>query len=213
MEFELALQEFDIGNKVLRLYVPIEKDVKNKYTKGSATTHNTSFPYWARVWASSIGLAGFIQEHPSYVRNKVILELAAGLGLPSFVAASHAQSVCVSDYQTEALFVINKSIRINKLTNVNTRLLDWHNLPDDLSCDVLLLSDVNYNPTEFKVLEQVLLYFMKKSATILLSSPQRLMAKSFIEALLPYCLKATEKEVSLNGTTTLVSIFVLSFHH
>jgi predicted nicotinamide N-methyase len=210
MGFELELREFVFGDKVVKLNVPKEEYVKSNYSIVKDSTSTTPFPYWAKVWPAAVGLGSFIQKYPSYVINKEILELAAGLGLPSIVAASYAQSVCVSDYQSEALIAIDKSILINRLNNVFTRLLDWNQLPAGISCDVLLLSDINYYPADFLILEKVLKSFLKKGITIILSTPQRLMAKPFIAPLLPYCIQSSEIEVYLNEATTMVSIFVLN---
>ena len=206
---ELKLQDIAIGNTSVKLYMPQPKGIKELYLKQKAGNEHTPFPYWAKLWPSALALSNFILKHTSLLSNKVVLELAAGLGLPSLVAAQYAQRVCCSDYLPEAIAVINKSIAANNFSNVVARLVDWNHIPDDLTPEVVLLSDINYDPQEFNTLQKVLVDFLHLGATILLSSPQRLMAKAFIENLLPWCAFKEEITTTDNSVTTVISVFVL----
>ena len=63
------------------------------------------------------------------------------------------------------------------------------------------MSDVNYDPEDFENLLQLILLFLAKGQTILLSTPQRLVGKAFITALLPFCKLNEEKwqdQVAIN---------------
>jgi predicted nicotinamide N-methyase len=168
-----------------------------------------AFQYWAKLWPSAIALSRYIAEHPDYIAGKQVVELAAGLGLPGIVAAHMAESVIISDYMPEAIAMARSTAALNGLSNVRCRLLDWKRLPADLAAEVLLLSDVNYEPADFEELFNVLTAFLRKGATILLSTPQRLMAKSFIGSLLPYCIAQDEQEIPGSPAGTFVSVFVL----
>lgn len=209
MNYEQELRSITIGNKTIRLFVPAESSVQRVYREQKEADSATPFPYWAKVWPSALALSAFVQQNPHYVSGKEVLELAAGLGLPSLLAAAYAHSVCCSDYLPEALEVIDRSIALNKATNISTRLLDWHRLPADLAPDVLLLSDINYDPQEFEVLYEVLTGFLQKGAVILLSTPQRLMAKPFIGQLLPWCRHQEELTVPALKEAALVTVMVL----
>ncbi|MBN8676533.1 MAG: hypothetical protein J0L56_20585 [Chitinophagales bacterium] len=57
----------------------------------------------------------------------------------------------------------------------------------------------------------MLLQFLQAGTTILLSTPQRLMAKSFIDKLLPFCVEQEEYSISINQyeQPALVSVLVL----
>ncbi len=80
-----------------------------------------------------------------------------------------------------------RSARHLQLANVTGKVLNWNQLPHDITADVLILSDINYGPNQFDRLNKVLQWFLQKGTTILISTPQRLMAKPFIEKLLPWC--------------------------
>jgi predicted nicotinamide N-methyase len=122
--------------------------------------------------------------------------VAAGLG---------AKHVCVSDRSHEAVQVLQQVIDLNGFNNIECCQLDWHHLPDNLHPDVLLLSDINYDPVEFETLFNVLTHFLQKGTLIILSTPQRLVAKSFINQFMPWCIHHESRQVEAIS----VSIYVL----
>lgn len=209
MTYELELRTVTVGDTTLQLFVPIESSVKRVYDEQKEVEGTITFPYWAKLWPSALALSTFLQKQPQYITGKEVLELAAGLGLPSLLAAGYARTVVCSDYLPEALEVVARTIALQGATNLTTQLLDWHRLPPDLAPDVLLLSDINYDQKEFEVLYRVLKGFLQRKTLILLSTPQRLMAKPFIERLLPWCVQQVEIPVPFNGETTTVSVLVL----
>lgn len=165
-----------------QLYTPEAKDLQAVWNSGGLQ----HFPYWGKCWPAAIALSAFIAKNPAFVHDKKVLELAAGLGLPSLVAATYAKEVVCSDYLNEPLLFIKKSATENNLSNIETRIIDWHHLPADLLTDVLLLSDINYDPSSFEALDQLISFFLEQNALIILSTPQRIMAKSFIEKWIPF---------------------------
>lgn len=208
MADKLSLEIIEFGDTSIKLYVPGYDYVKQKYEESKLNASGPDFPYWAKIWPAAIGMCNFISAHSSLVRGKKVLELAAGLGLPSLLAAAYAAEVCCSDYLQDAIDVIDRSIAINEYNNIYARLLNWHHLPQTLHADVLLMSDVNYDEEEFAVLYKVVEKFISSGTTIILSTPQRLMAKSFIGKLLPWIAHQEEMEINV-PERTFVSIFVL----
>ena len=144
------------------------------------------FPYWGKCWPAAIALSNFIEKNTTLVQNKNVLELAAGLGLPSLVAARYAKQVICSDYLPEPLSFVQMSATENGIRNIETRIINWHHIPADLLTDVVLLSDVNYDPASFDALDQLLSFFLEQNTLIILSTPQRIMAKPFIEKWMPF---------------------------
>lgn len=188
------------------LFVPDPLVIRGQYSTASGETT----PYWAQVWPAAQGLYRFLTLHSGYISNKTIIELAAGLGLPSLFAARYAASVLCSDYDPEAVNYCRRSAAAAGLNNFEAAILDWNNLPASLHADVVMLSDVNYEPAEFDRLSQVFERLLEMGTTILLSSPQRLMAKPFIAQWLPWCIEQEEFLVSSQGATHAISVFVLS---
>jgi predicted nicotinamide N-methyase len=190
----------------LELLIPAPSAVKANYQQLLQQGYAVPFPYWAQIWPAARALSIFLNDHSEYIFDKQVLELAAGLGLPSLVAAaSGAKKVCVSDESEEAVQVLQKVISHNRFNNIESRCLNWHQLPPHLQPEVLLLSDINYDPVEFDTLFDVLTNFLQKGTLIILSTPQRLMAKPFISRLMPWCIQQQNVQAAENS----VSIYVL----
>ncbi len=211
MTQNLLLETIPLTHTSVSLYVPEPTHVKALYQLQLNTDTSTPFPYWSQVWPAAIAMAEFLALNPCFIHNKTVLELAAGLGLPSLVAAKVAKEVYCTDYLPEAISVIEQSITHNQLKNMNGGLLDWNKLPTPLpQADIVLLSDINYNPADFDRLHQVLKAFLQQGSTLLLTTPQRLLAKPFIEMLLPWCRLKEEVEVVRNRAVVSVTVLVLA---
>ena len=78
--------------------------------------------------------------------------------------------------------------------------------------DAILLSDINYEPNAFATLKTLVFSLLHQGKTILLSTPQRLMAKDFIHLLLPVCKQQEERTVYAEETQTAITILVLGNH-
>jgi len=204
MNFPLQLQKIEFHNGVVELFVPEATAVKEAYQK-----EKIAFPFWSQVWPAAKALTQFLLTNSFYTENKSVLEIGAGLGLPSLVAARNATAVLCTDSSTEAVQVVAQSATYCALTNFTTAVLDWHHLPQDLVADVLLLSDINYEPDAFPALRKMLDHFLEKGTTVLLSTPQRLMAKAFVLALLPHCIKQEELLVKDGNENVIVTVMVL----
>lgn len=141
--------------------------------------------------------------------SKNVLELAAGIGLPSIVAASFATQVCCSDKDEEAVAVAEKNASLNHCSNMSFACYDWGQLPPGITADTLLLSDVNYEPETFPRLLQIITQFLENNTTIILSTPQRLMAKPFITSLMKNAIAQHSFEINFEGEQHVISLFVL----
>ena len=209
MELQTIFQSFRFGDYQVNAFVPEPSALQQAYEKQLQTDPTTPTPYWAQVWPSAFALCEFIATEPQWLENKKVLELAAGLGLPSFLAAQIATEVVCSDYVPAAVELMQQSIERNQLSTTKATVIDWNNITDDLSCDVLLLSDINYEPQVFETVFNVIVSFLQKGTTVILSTPQRLMAKPFIDRILPYSIFWDEKFVSSNGPVVACSVYVL----
>lgn len=210
MKYPIQLQYIYLPNGPFSLYLPEQGAVAGIYRQLQAQNEMEPFPYWARLWPSAIALAAFLQKQPQWVAGKQVAELAAGVGLPSLVAANHAKQVWCSDISKEAMEVAAKSAGLHLLDNVEFEACNWNNLPAVFDAEVVLLSDINYEPSVFDQLEKVLTGLLQRGCTLLLATPQRLMAKPFLEKLSGFIAGSHEERVETDGQITFVSIFVLN---
>jgi len=207
MAIHLHKENYLIGERSFTLLVPDALQVKHSYQQGERR-----FPYWSQVWPSARALSAFLLAHPVYVQGMTVLELAAGLGLPSLVASEFARSVICSDLEPEAVETVQQLARLHRRTNLEARVIDWDHFPPNLSADVLLLSDVNYEPAAFEKLRTIIQTFLRNGSTVVLTTPQRLVAKSFLEPLLEYCVHTGESSIEHAGTSVRITVAVLRYN-
>lgn len=201
-----SLQIFNTNRHELSVYVPEPAAVREHYKE-----HPADFPYWSQIWPAALGLCEFLEMNTGYLENRTVLELAAGLGLPSLLAAHYSKWVHCSDYLPEAVALQQKTIAHNKFRNMSCSELDWNSIPDTVKADVLLLSDVNYDPWVFDTVFNTITRFLREGTLVILSTPQRLMAKPFIERLSPLCVRQEEVMADKDGRKVPVTIMILQW--
>ena len=204
MNIPLTIQRIVIKQRTIELFVPDDSDIKQAYASGKI-----AFPYWSQVWPSAMALSEFIISNQQLIQHKNLVEFGAGLGLPSLVAASYARTVLCSDKDPQAVEMTKSSAQLNKIDNLQAVVLDWSTIPLDVNADVVLLSDVNYEPGEFVKLQELILHFLRKGTTVLLATPQRLTAKAFLLPLLQFISMQQELTINHYNENIPVSVLVL----
>ena len=207
MQYPIQLTQISAEKAI---YIPDYEKVKEIYTSLLNLDPNTPFPFWAKLWPSSIALLDVLKAHPHLIQNKHILEIGAGIGLPSLMMAGIAKSVQISDYDKEAVDLLQKNIEHLQIQNAEALQLDWNAIAENIHPDVVLLSDVNYDPAQFDTLITLIDKFMRQGSTIILSTPQRIMASPFVLKLELYIKERYEALVDENGIPKEISILVLS---
>jgi len=192
------------------IYIPAYETVKAIYAELLELDPATTFPFWAKVWPSAIAMHNVLKTNPNWIKNKHVLEIGAGIGLPSLMMADVTKSIQISDYDKDAVELLQKNIEHLQLQNAKALLLDWNALPENLQPDVLILSDVNYDPTQFEHLTKLIEKFIHQGCTIILSTPQRIMASPFVQKLELFITNRYLELVDENGVTKEISILVLS---
>ena len=160
-----------------------------------------------------MALAQHLQQHPQLVAGRTVLELGAGLAVPSLVAARYARRVYCTDAEPAAVALAgDNGRRLHLQATLRCRVFNWNHLATlSRVPQVLLLSDVNYEPTAFDQLLAGIQHARHRGAEIWLSTPQRLSAVPFVEALLPACSLHLQQAIQLPGEagTTRVSLLQL----
>ena len=115
----------------------------------------------------------------------------------------------MSDYAADAVQWMEKNIQLNQLENIQAKQINWNSLPPDLNADTLLLCDVNYDPNQFDALLKMIHLFLAKGTTILLTTPQRLVGRSFISSFLEYVVINEVLEIQQDEKLHLINVLVL----
>ena len=206
MKYPIQLIELEYG---LSIYIPNPELVKTTFEQLKAGNATEAFPFWAKLWASSKALTKFLMYQPNWVTDKRVLEMGAGLGHPSFTIASKATEVIISDYNKNAVELINNNISHLGLTNAKGIIVDWNEFDCSIQTDVILLSDINYAPNEFKPLLQVIEHYISKDAVIIIATPQRIMGVPFIESLQAFIKHTYVETIIEQGSEVMISLYVL----
>eukprot|EP01062_Namystynia_karyoxenos_P054550 TRINITY_DN44991_c0_g1_i1.p2 TRINITY_DN44991_c0_g1~~TRINITY_DN44991_c0_g1_i1.p2 ORF type:complete len:280 (+),score=78.87 TRINITY_DN44991_c0_g1_i1:72-842(+) len=123
--------------------------IRQRFREGGAGTGSG-------VWSASRLLAAHLDAHPGLVRGREVVELGAGLGLPSVVAARlGAARVLATDGEEAVTEMLGDTLRRSRLSPSGARaaLLRWDSDEDrarvlrELPCggaEVVLAADVVY---------------------------------------------------------------------
>jgi predicted nicotinamide N-methyase len=194
----------------LTLYVPDKELVKTHYEVLLANDESTLFPYWAKIWPAAEAMCAFLQTETDFIKGKRVLEIGAGIGLPSFTIAAQTSTIIISDYAIDAIAFIEKNIKHLGLTNAKPMCLDWNNFPSNITADVLLLSDINYAPADFNSLQELIQRFLAQGSTIIIATPQRITASPFVEKLVQYIKRSELQRIQNEFELIDIRILVLS---
>ena len=196
-------------NTELTLYVPDPALIQSTYQKIAAENTATIFPYWAKVWASAHAMTQFLQEEPTWIQNKIVLEIGAGVGIPSFCIASLTKKIIISDYAPDAVALLQKNINHLALDNASAACIDWNTISEDIIADTILLSDTNYEPTSHNNLVLLIDKYINKGSTILLATPNRIASNPFIEKISKYITSTKKYSILENDTNKEIVVMVL----
>jgi predicted nicotinamide N-methyase len=140
-------------------------------------------PYFGILWPSAEALASYLADHPELVRNKSVLELGCGLGLPSLVASHLGGNVLATDYHPDVEEYFQRNCRHSSVS-CNYQRLNWREDTSHLEkFDVVIGSDVLYESKHPKEVARGLLRFVKNTGTIILSDPGRSYLQQFVTAM------------------------------
>jgi ETFB lysine methyltransferase len=85
-------------------------------------------PYWADLWPSARALARHLLDAPDAPPT---LELGAGVALPSLALLARGARALATDYYDDALEFARANAAWNGLPALETRLLDWREIPPE----------------------------------------------------------------------------------
>jgi hypothetical protein len=193
----------------LSIYIPDSESLKKHYENLRAIDNNTPFPFWGKIWPAAKTLSIFLSDNPEFIQSKTVLEIGAGIGLPSFLIANKVKEIMITDHSIDAIDLIQQNIDHLKLENATAFYLDWNNLNNNIKADTVLLSDINYNPTQMDQLIIMINHFLKANSTIIISTPERITASPFGKAIQPYIKESFLQDIEEPGKLMQIRIMIL----
>ena len=135
-------------------------------------------PYWAEIWPSAITLSTFIADEMT-IEGKRVIEIGAGVGMVSVVAAWKGASVLATDYSLEAL----RFAHYNALKNgvdLSCDRLDWRMVKCSEKFDLLFAADVLYERVNLLPIITAIEKLLKPGGAAYISDPRRRVAEQFV---------------------------------
>jgi predicted nicotinamide N-methyase len=176
--FELATSQVMIGGRTFELLKPRSVD---ELISEEDFAIDERIPYWADCWPSGRILAERLSRETGQGRS--ILELGCGIGLVSVAAAAAGFQVLASDYYADALEFTAANADRNGVEGVDTRLIDWRSLPDDLGeFDLVVAADVLYEAPMAALIAEVLDRALRPEGVGVITDPGRRTAPALVEA-------------------------------
>jgi len=136
-------------------------------------------PYWAEIWPSAITLSSFIADELQLEGCRVV-EIGAGIGMASIVAAWKGATALATDYSLEAL----RFIRYNGLKNratLSCERLDWRLVQCREQFDLLFAADVLYERVNLLPIVTAIDKLLAPGGVAYIADPRRRMAEQFLE--------------------------------
>ncbi|MGI9177303.1 MAG: class I SAM-dependent methyltransferase [Pirellulales bacterium] len=177
--FGAVEREISVGGTSLTFWLPPDLDA---LIDVEAFERDERIPYWANVWESAIVLAEELMAMDG--AGQRLLELGCGLALPAIVARRRGFDVVASDYEEDALEGVRFNAACNAAQGLETLLLDWRRLPDDLpQFDLVVAADVLYEPHHAEALATVVARTLAPHGAALITDPGRARAVNFEPAI------------------------------
>lgn len=153
----------------------------------SFLNRRTSFPkcsycgedrFWNVTWPAALALARYLARKFSYERLNGCraLVFGCGVGLEGLVLAKLGAFVSFLDHIPDALQLVYRNCILNEIESFETICCCWRNLKDILKIgkyDLLVGSDVLYNPDEMIWIESLLTTTLKTDGIAFFADPGR----------------------------------------
>ncbi len=165
-------------------------------------------PYWAELWPAALAMAQYISQQTNFSKDTTVLEIGAGLALPSLVIGKMVNHVTITDYLPEAIEFAAKNWNLNHTHAAHFTLLDWRNPDPAFAADLLIASDVAYEKRMFSYLPQAFEVLCKPNGRVLLSEPNRGFAQDFLKNLptTHFSIQKTTLKIMMHDTEYLINI-------
>ena len=188
-KFEIEPKSIGIGGKKLELLTvaDLEPFLSEIEEKGDEAL--SSFPFWVKIWEAAIVLTDHL-VHLELDTRQTVLEVGAGMGITGLFLGAFGHPVTVTDYNEDALALLQKNVDHNQLDSIAVEKLDWHNPEIEGKFDIVCGAELIYKESDVAPVVNLLKTYVKPGGTIYMAHDIRRM--SMIEFL-----KTAEKDFDI----------------
>ncbi len=178
---ETTTEDITVADITLTLTLPMSAEALIDEAEFDA---DERLPYWAELWPSGRVLADWVALQD--VTGRRVLELGAGLALPSLVAAARGARVTATDWYEPALAFTRDNARAAGV-EVATAMVDWRTPPSELVAppgfDLVIAADVLYEARNAAPLTALVQRVCAPSGSVVIADPRRPDAQAFLTAM------------------------------
>jgi predicted nicotinamide N-methyase len=166
-------ETFELAGRTLTLLRPPSAE---ELIDEAAFAVEEFLPYWAELWPSGVALAEHVGARD--LRGRRVLELGAGLGLPSLAAALRGADVLATDWAEDAVALLAANAARNGIS-LSVEVARWDE-PERFATgwDLVLAADVLYEQRNADQLVDLLPRL--DAGEIVIAEPGRPFAKEFL---------------------------------
>ena len=199
--YETETTEVAVNERKFQILLP-------KYLFRFINPHDVfhEFPLWAKIWQASWVLAGYLAEMP-VDSGKSFLEVGAGIGLVSIVAASCGHRITLTESNPDALQFARANAVLNGCQQLPIRALDWHRPQLQDQFDYIVGSEVTYKQEDLGPLLNLFKAGLKPGGEIVLAGEMRKVSREFYQALETVFRIRVQKKI-LRSVNEQINIFL-----
>lgn len=212
MKYHTVIHQRKLGNKlfVVEAIRDLDEAIDMLCESLSADEQQDPFapdlcPYFGIFWHASEALGMYLYDHPEVVRGKTVLELGAGLGFPSLVAAHLGGDVLTTDFHPLVEEYFHRNCQHSQVSAKYQRL-NWRENSHG-KYDVVMGSDVLYEGKHPGEVAQAVLKFVKPGGRVLLADPGRNYLSKFLQEMKDAGYRETVEMVSTDEKVCFVYEF------
>jgi len=166
-------------------------------------------PYFGVPWEAGLGLAQYLDQ--LNLNQKNILEIGAGLSLPSFIATKKGAKVLASDFHADVKTFLETNQNLNNIFFDYVQM-NWRKDPLPLGkFDLVIGSDILYESAHPDHVSKTLINYLKEDGKIILSDPGRAYIQKFVTSMNQQGFRETMKIINVNTAWTKKDVFVFTF--
>lgn len=132
---------------------------------------DASWSLFGQLWPAAEVLAKKTKKIK--LKNRRILELGCGLALPSLVLQYRGADITASDYHPVSRTFLAHNCELNGLKKIPFIQLDWNNPLTEDKYDLIIASDVLYDPANPMLLAKVIDAMSQPKCKVLIACPNR----------------------------------------
>ena len=176
-EYETEISEVVVKDRKFQILLP---RFLSKFINKHDVFHE--FPLWAKIWQASWVLADYLAGMP-VAAEKQILEIGAGVGMVSIVAASFGHRITMSEHNNDALQFARANALINTCAQLPIIDLDWNRPQLPGRFDQIVASEVIYKEEDCEPLMRLLKACLKSDGEVILAGEMRKTSMDFYKIL------------------------------